>query len=204
MLTGIAEVLFPSLPNPAHAMKIIVGLGNPGVSYRRTRHNFGFMALRALAERRGMRFRRARHRSTQAEGRIGKEKVLLVRPMTFMNLSGEAVSGVVRYFDCARDDLLVVCDDVSLDLGRIRLRRAGSAGGHKGLTSIIHHLHSQEFPRLRLGIGAPPEGVDMMSYVLGVFRRGDWPVMREVIDRAVQAMETWAYHGIDEAMNRFN
>ena len=185
-------------------MKIIVGLGNPGFSYRRTRHNFGFMAVRALAERRGMRFRRARQRSTQAEGRIGKEKVVLVRPMTFMNLSGEAVAGVVKYFDCALEDLLVVCDDVSLDLGRMRLRRSGSAGGHKGLTSIIRHLHSQDFARLRLGVGAPPEGMDMMSYVLGVFRRGEWPVVHEVVERAAQTVETWVYHGSDEAMNRFN
>ncbi len=185
-------------------MKIVVGLGNPGFSYRRTRHNLGFMVLSALARRRGLRFRRGRHRSSQAEGTIGKEKVLLVRPLTFMNLSGETVAAVVERRRCALDDLLVVCDDVSLDLGRLRLRRAGSAGGHKGLQSIIHRLHSEAFPRLRLGIGAPPEGVDMMSYVLSVFRRGEWPAVHEVVDRAVQAVETWVYHGVDEAMNRFN
>jgi len=185
-------------------MKIIVGLGNPGLSYRRTRHNVGFMVVHALAEGRGLRFRRARQRSTQAEGRIGKEKVVLVRPMTFMNLSGEAVAGVVKYFDCALDDLLVVCDDVNLDLGRMRLRRSGSDGGHNGLKSIIRHLHSQDFARLRLGVGAPPEGREMMNYVLGVFRRGERPVVHEVVERAAQAVETWVYHGSDEAMNRFN
>ncbi len=185
-------------------MKIIVGLGNPGFAYRRTRHNFGFMVLSALAEARRLRFRRAGFRSTQAEGQIGKEKVLLVRPMGFMNLSGHTVAGVLKHHRLPLEDLLVICDDVSLDLGRLRLRRAGSAGGHNGLKSIIEHLHSQEFARLRLGVGQPPEGMEMMDYVLGVFRRGEWPLVHEVIERAVQAVETWVYHGADEAMNRFN
>ncbi len=185
-------------------MKIIVGLGNPGLKYRRTRHNFGFMALRGLAELRGMRFRRWRFRSSAARGQIGKEEVVLLRPLTFMNLSGEAVEPAVKHHGCRLADLLVVCDDVDLDLGRIRLRRSGSAGGHKGLESIIYHLHSQDFPRLRLGIGRPPEGIDIMSYVLSVFRRNEWPTVREVTQRAVEAIETWIYHGIDEAMNRHN
>ncbi len=192
-------------------MKVIVGLGNPGFSYRRSRHNFGFMVVQALAEQRGMRFRRAQHQSTQANGRIGKEQVVLVRPMTFMNDSGVAVAGAVKYYisderesGSSLDDLLVVCDDVSLDIGRVRLRRSGSAGGHNGLKSIIHHLHTDQFARLRLGVGQPPDGVDMMSYVLGVFRRNEWQTVHEVIGRAVQAIETWVYFGIDEAMNRFN
>ncbi len=172
--------------------------------YRRTRHNFGFMALRALAELRGTRFRRWRFGSSVAHSRIGKEEVVLLRPLTFMNLTGEVVEPAVKHHGCQPADLLVVCDDVDLDLGRIRLRRSGSAGGHKGLQSIIHHLHSQDFPRLRLGIGRPPEGTDMMSYVLSVFRRNEWPTVRQVAQRAAEAMETWVYHGIDEAMNRHN
>jgi PTH1 family peptidyl-tRNA hydrolase len=185
-------------------MKIIVGLGNPGFSYRRTRHNLGFMVVQALSEQRGMRFRRDRHRSSQAHGRIGKEEVVLVRPMTFMNLSGLAVAGALKQHGASLQDLLVVCDDVNLDLGRMRLRRSGTAGGHNGLKSIIDHLHSDQFPRLRLGVDQPPPGMEMMAYVLGSFRRGDWPAVHEVIARAVQAAETWVYHGIDEAMNRFN
>jgi len=185
-------------------MKIIVGLGNPGFSYRRTRHNLGFMVARALAEHRGLRFRRGKFRSSCAEGLIGKERVALVRPMTFMNNSGIAVAGNARHYDCAPEDMLVVCDDVDLDLGRLRLRRSGSAGGHRGLRSIIKHLGTEEFPRLRLGIGRPDSDVDMMSYVLGVFRRGEWPIVHTTIDRAVQAIETWVYYGADEAMNRFN
>jgi PTH1 family peptidyl-tRNA hydrolase len=121
-----------------------------------------------------------------------------------MNRSGVCVGGLLRYYQCAPADLLVICDDVNLDLGKLRLRRGGSAGGHKGLTSIIHHLHTQDFPRLRLGIGQPPEGMEMMSYVLSAFRRSESPLVEEVIARAVQAVETWVYHGIEEAMNRFN
>lgn len=185
-------------------MKIIVGLGNPGLTYRRTRHNVGYMVANALARQRGIRFRRGRLKCSQGEGEIGNERVLLVKPQTFMNASGACVGAVARYFDCALSDLLVICDDVNLDLGKIRLRRAGSAGGHNGLISIIQHLHSEEFPRLRLGIGRPPEGMDMTSYVLGVFRRSEWPTVSETLERAVQAVETWIYHGIEEAMNRFN
>jgi PTH1 family peptidyl-tRNA hydrolase len=185
-------------------MRVIIGLGNPGFSYRRSRHNFGFMVVQALAEQLGMRFRRAQHRSSQTRGQIGKEDILLVRPMTFMNASGGAVAGALKQSDSPLENMLVVCDDVSLDLGRIRLRRSGSAGGHNGLKSIIDHLHTDQFARLRLGVGQPPEGMDMMSYVLGVFRRNEWPIVHEVVARAIQAIETWVYHGIDEAMNRFN
>ena len=185
-------------------MKIIVGLGNPGLRYRRTRHNLGFMVVGAAAHQRGIRFRRGRFQCTQGEGRIGKEYVLLVRPQTFMNLSGVCVGRIIRSRQCPLSDLLVVCDDVHLELGKIRLRRGGSAGGHKGLASIIRNVHTQEFARLRLGVGQPPESVDMMSYVLSPFRRGEWPAVHEMIEQAAQAVETWVYYGIEQAMNRFN
>jgi PTH1 family peptidyl-tRNA hydrolase len=185
-------------------MKVIVGLGNPGFGYRRTRHNIGYMVVNALAEARGIRIRRGRYQCMWGEGEVRKERVTLVRPITFMNSSGVCVAGVVNQLDCPLSDLLVICDDVNLDLGKIRLRRAGSAGGHNGLMSIIKHIHSEEFPRLRIGVGQPPEGLDMMSYVLGAFRRGEWPVVNETIERSVQAVETWVCHGVEEAMNRFN
>ena len=185
-------------------MKMIVGLGNPGFSYRRTRHNLGFMVVNALARERGIRLRRDRFRTVGGEGRIGSEQVILLRPQTFMNRSGRAVAAAVERRNCALENILIICDDVDLPLGKLRMRRSGSAGGHKGMMSIIESLGSREFPRLRLGVGQPPEDVDMMSYVLGAFRRGEWPVVREVIAQAVQAAETWVYHGIDEAMNRFN
>jgi len=207
-------------------MKIIVGLGNPGFTYRRTRHNLGFMVAKLVAEQRGIRFHRGRWKCAFGEGSIGKEEVVLIRPLTFMNASGECVAAVVKHYQgdlpagpsgTLRDpigvqkgrqaglsDLLVVCDDVALDLGRLRVRRAGSAGGHKGISSLIHSLHSQEFARLRLGVGQPPEGRDMMSYVLAPFRRGEWPTVHEMLDRAAQAVETWVYYGAEEAMNRYN
>jgi PTH1 family peptidyl-tRNA hydrolase len=121
-----------------------------------------------------------------------------------MNLSGRSVAPLVRETGCSLEDLLIVCDDVNLDLGVLRLRRQGSAGGHKGLHSIIHNLHSQAFPRLRLGVGRPPQGADMMDYVLHPFRRAERPIVDHVVEQAVQAIQTWAYHGIEEAMNRFN
>ncbi len=185
-------------------MKIIVGLGNPGLRYRRTRHNFGSIVLGALARSRRLGFRRGKHRCTRAMGRIGKEEVLLIRPQTYMNLSGRCVAPLLRESGLSVADLMVVCDDVNLDLGRMRLRRGGSAGGHKGLASIAQHLKTQAFPRLRLGVGEPPEWMDMMSYVLGAFPRGEREVVNQTIARAVQALETWVYYGIEEAMNRFN
>ena len=185
-------------------MKIIVGLGNPGLRYRSTRHNLGFMVVAALAHQRRLRFRRGRFHCAQAEGQIGKEAVLLVRPHTYMNLTGRCVSPLARHAASSLDDLLVICDDTNLGLGRLRLRPHGSAGGHKGLDSIIHDLHSQAFPRLRLGIGQPPTDGDFMAYVLSPFSRSEWPLVHHMIDRAVQAVETWIYHGLDEAMNRFN
>jgi PTH1 family peptidyl-tRNA hydrolase len=185
-------------------MKIIVGLGNPGLRYRQTRHNLGFMVVNRVAEERGLRFRRGRFKSTQAEGEIGKEQVLLVRPMTFMNLSGVCVASVVREQGCEPSQVLVVCDDVNLDLGKLRLRRSGTAGGHKGLESVIQQLRNQQFPRLRVGIGQPPAGMEMMRYVLSPFRREERLIAGETIERAAQAVETWVCYGIDEAMNRFN
>jgi PTH1 family peptidyl-tRNA hydrolase len=185
-------------------VKLIVGLGNPGLKYRRTRHNLGFMVVEALAEQRGLRFRRGKFRGMEAAGQIGKEQVLLVKPLTYMNASGECVGGLVRYYQCDLQEVLVIFDDIALDLGKLRLRRGGSAGGHNGVESILKHLHSEEFPRLRLGVGKPPEWMDMMSYVLSPFPRGEAKLVRETVDRATLAIETWLYHGIDEAMNRFN
>jgi PTH1 family peptidyl-tRNA hydrolase len=185
-------------------MKIIVGLGNPGLRYRRTRHNLGFMAVTQLLHQRGLRLRRGRFRGSQAEAQIGKEPVLFLLPHTYMNLSGHAVSAALHHANCPLHDLLVVCDDINLDLGRLRLRRQGSPGGHKGLESITQLLHSQAFPRLRLGIGPLPPDLDLITYVLSPFPRRDWPLVRDMLDRAAQALETWIYHGLEEAMNRFN
>ena len=185
-------------------MKLIVGLGNPGLKYRRTRHNLGFRVIDALVKPREIRLTRGRFRCLQGEGQIGKERVLFVKPLTFMNDSGACVAPLAHYCKVELPDLLVVYDDVDLEVGKIRLRREGSAGGHNGMTSIIKQLGRQDFPRLRLGISHPPAWMDMMSYVLGTFPRGDLKIVDEIMEQATLAVETWVYHGIDEAMNRFN
>ncbi len=185
-------------------MKIVVGLGNPGLKYRRTRHNLGYMVADAFAEPRGGKWRPGKFKGLEAEIAVGKERVLVVKPTTFMNLSGECVGSVVRYYQVPLDDVLVVFDEVQLELGRLRLRPGGSAGGHNGVESVIKHLGTEQFPRLRLGVGAPPEWMDMMSYVLGVFPRGDQKTVKDMLERAVLATETWVYYGLTEAMNRFN
>ena len=200
----LAQGMPAAPPNPSQAMKVIVGLGNPGLRYRRTRHNLGFTVVGALAQQRGIGFRRGRFQCTRGEGRIGKERVVLVRPRTYMNLSGRCVAPLVHDLDCSPEDLMVVCDDINLPLGRIRLRRGGSAGGHKGLESVIERLRTEDFPRLRVGVGGPPEGMDAMDYVLSGFAQRERPAVGEAVERAVQALETWVYHGIEEAMNRFN
>ena len=185
-------------------MKIIVGLGNPGLKYRSTRHNLGFMVVDALAGQREAKWRSGRFKGLQAEVQLGKEQVQLVKPVTYMNLSGECVGSLVRYYQVPLEDVLVVFDEVQLELGRLRLRPGGSAGGHNGVESVIKHLHTEQFPRLRLGVGAPPEWMDMMSYVLGTFPRGERKTVEDMIARAVLAAEAWVYYGITEAMNRFN
>ena len=144
-------------------------------------------------------------RFLEAEVQLGKERVLLVKPITYMNLSGECVGNVVRYYQVPLEDVLVVFDEVQLELGRLRLRPGGSAGGHNGVESVIKHLSTEQFPRLRLGVGAAPEWMDMMSYVLGVFPRGDQKVVRDMIERAVLAAETWVVlrpHRDDEPVQR--
>jgi len=185
-------------------VKVIVGLGNPGLTYRKTRHNLGHMVVGRLARERGIGFRRGRFECTQGEGTIGEERVLLVRPQTFMNRSGACVAPLMRHLGLPPSDLLVICDDVNLELGRLRLRRSGSAGGHKGLGSIIQRLGSDEFARLRLGVGRPPGDPDLVDHVLSSFRRSEWPLVEELLARAAQAAETWVCHGAEEAMNRFN
>ena len=185
-------------------MKLIVGLGNPGRRYSATRHNVGFQALEALARLRGFRFRRGRFRAEEAEAAFGSERAVLLKPLTYMNLSGQAVQAAARFYKVALKDLLVVCDDVHLPAGKVRLRRRGSDAGHNGLASIIQRLGSQEVARLKIGIGETPSGLPREQYVLSKFRPDELPLLQEAIERAAQAVEVWAYYGIEEAMNRFN
>lgn len=183
---------------------LIAGLGNPGRKYAGTRHNLGYEVLEELGSRHGIAPRRSKFRGALGEGSIAGRRVALLRPSTYMNLSGESVAPALRYYGLPLTHLLVICDDVHLPSGQVRLRRSGSAGGHNGLISIIQHLDSESFPRLRIGIGEPPPGVDQVRYVLMPFRREELAGVREAIDLAADAVETWLAEGIEAAMNRFN
>jgi PTH1 family peptidyl-tRNA hydrolase len=184
-------------------MKIIVGLGNPGRQYERTRHNVGFAVVDALADSpRGGPFQERFHAEV-AEFTENADKVLLVKPLTFMNLSGRCVRAVADFYKVAWEDVLVVCDDFNLPLGKLRLRTRGTHGGHNGLRDIQEHLGTTVYPRLRIGVGVPGEG-EAVDHVLGKFRPSERDVIEGAIERAAQAAATWLHHGIHAAMNQYN
>ncbi len=184
---------------------LAVFLGNPGPRYALTRHNAGFMAADALAEARGIRVDLLRFHALTGELRLGQERVLVMKPQTFMNLSGQAVGEAARFYKIPPEHVLVVSDEVSLPTGRLRVRTKGSAGGHNGLKSIIEALGSDAFPRIRIGVDAPPHpDFDMADWVLGVFRDADAETMRAAAKRAAEAVECYITEGPERAMNRFN
>jgi PTH1 family peptidyl-tRNA hydrolase len=186
------------------APRLIIGLGNPGGEYLATRHNVGFEVTDLIAARAGARFRRGRFRAVQAEAQVAGARVILVQPRTYMNRSGVSVRGAVNYYKTPLSQVLVICDDVHLPPGRVRLRRSGSAGGHNGLTSIIQALGSSEFPRLRIGVGEPPPHMGQIDYVLGRFEPEERKEIAAAIAAAADAVEVWIAEGIEAAMNRFN
>ena len=184
---------------------LIVCLGNPGPKYECTRHNAGFMTADALAKKLGVSISRARFKALTASAEINGEKVLLMKPQTFMNLSGEAVGEAARFYKIPSDHVIVVSDEVSLPLGKLRVRMKGSAGGHNGLKSIIAALGSDAFPRIRIGVGAPPHpDYDMADWVLSVFRDRDLEDMRAAADRAAEAVICYIGEGPERTMNLFN
>jgi PTH1 family peptidyl-tRNA hydrolase len=193
-------------------MKIVVGLGNPGPKYDQTRHNVGFRVIEELSLRWAAGKPKQRFDAAVAEvtfgsgggGARGGEKVLLATPRTYMNESGRAVRQLVDFYGLQLGDLLVVCDDFNLELARLRLRAGGSAGGQKGLADIIRKLATEEFPRLRIGIGRPPEQMDAADFVLSKFRRGEQKPMDEAVVRAAEGVELWIRQGVGPAMNRIN
>ena len=190
---------------PPTPLTLIVGLGNPGSEYASHRHNVGFQIVEALASLHGLSF--ARHKKARArvtEGQIGDRPVLLAKPQTFMNLSGKTVQRLNRERDIPPECILVVCDDLDLPLGRLRIRPRGGSGGHKGLRSIIESLDSQDFSRLRVGIDRPTGSLDPAEYVLQPFSEEDKTVVAETLERAVNAIEAWLAEGIVAAMDRFN
>lgn len=183
---------------------LIIGLGNPGQEYAETRHNVGFRVLDELARRHGLTFSQQERKARVASGVILGKKVILAKPQTYMNLSGEAARALVNFYKIELPRLLVVSDDLDIPLGTLRLRKAGGAGGQGGLRSIIQHLGSQDFNRLRFGIGRPPGRMQPKDYVLQAFKGDDAILAAEVVGRAAQAVETWLVEGIDQAMNRYN
>lgn len=183
---------------------VLCGLGNPGQKYRATRHNLGFRLADFFAERYGGKWSRARGGYHSSAVRVGTENVLLVKPHTYMNLSGEALAALDEDGLVVIERLLVVCDDTALPTGQIRLRRGGGDGGHNGLKSIIYHLNTERFPRLRLGCGPVPELTDPADYVLAPFPDEEIRLVEDMIREAAKCVETWLRDGIDAAMNRFN
>lgn len=184
---------------------LIVGLGNPGEKYENTRHNVGFMTIDELAERKRIPVQKLKYRALTNTAELGGTKVLLMKPVTYMNLSGEAVGEAARFYKIPPERVLVVSDDVSLPLGKLRIRKSGSAGGHNGLKSIIQHLGGEEFPRLKVGVGGKPHpDYDMADWVLSKFAGEDKKTIDEAVKRAADAIEYYLQYGPDKAMGRFN
>lgn len=183
---------------------LIVGLGNPGREYRDTRHNIGFMLLDRLAVKLDARFSRLQSQALVAPCVYAGRRIILAKPQTFMNLSGRAVKGLVRFYKLPLEALLVAYDDLDLPPGTLRLRPDGRSAGHRGMESIIEHLGTDSFPRLRLGIGRPPGRMEAREYVLQNFTDEEMRLVSETLNRAVEAVLTWVTDGLEAAMNRFN
>lgn len=185
-------------------MYLIVGLGNPGAQYSGTRHNAGFMVLDALADKHRISVDTKKHKGFVGKGMIGAEKVILLKPQTFMNLSGESVREAMDFYKIDPENVLVIYDDISLKPGQLRLRSKGSAGGHNGIKNIILHMKTQEFPRVKVGVGEKPPRMDLVDHVLGHFQGEDKKAFEASIPEAVNAVEVFLAEGMDVAMNRFN
>jgi peptidyl-tRNA hydrolase, PTH1 family len=185
-------------------MKIVVGLGNPGKKYDNTRHNIGFAVIDALAAGPGVGRSQERFDSQVAEWIEDGEKVLLLKPETFMNLSGRAVRQAVDFYQVELANVLVICDDMSLPLGKLRFRARGTHGGHNGLRDIQNHLGTTEYARLRIGVGDPGERGDAVDHVLGRFRPSEKPAIEEAVQMAVQGVVLWVRQGIEKCMNQYN
>ena len=185
-------------------MYVIAGLGNPGREYEGTRHNVGFMTLDALADKYNIDVREKAFKGLIGKGVIEGNKVILVKPQTYMNLSGECIRQVMDYYKVDPSEFIVIYDDISLVPGGIRIRKKGSAGGHNGIKNIIAHLGTQEFPRIKVGVGDKPKGMDLADYVLGHFSKEDQAKMDEAFKDAANAAEMILDKGMDAAMNHYN
>lgn len=185
-------------------MYIIAGLGNPTSKYEHTRHNVGFEVIDRLAEEYHISVDTKKHRALIGKGVIGGQKVILVKPQTFMNLSGESIREVLEYYKADPEELIVIYDDISLEPGQIRVRKKGSAGGHNGIKNIILQLATQEFPRIKVGVGEKPAHMDLADHVLGRFHQADRQAVDGAEEDAAKALACILEHGVEAAMNAFN
>ena len=185
-------------------MFLIVGLGNPGVEYAATRHNIGFDMITYLSDKYNIPVNSREGKALVGKGILAGEKVMLAQPQTYMNLSGESVRALMDYYKIDIEDLLVIYDDISLDVGQIRMRGKGSAGGHNGIKSIIQHTGTQEFARIKIGVGQKPEGGDLVKHVLGRFSREEDGMFRDVFALAEEGLLAWLHEDMKSAMNKVN
>lgn len=183
-------------------MYLIVGLGNPGTEYRNTRHNVGFDVIDLMAEKYNIKINRIRFKGSIGEGSINGEKVIFLKPSTYMNLSGESVVEAASFYKIPKENIIVIYDDISLEVGRMRVRPEGSAGGHNGIKNIILHLSSEVFPRVKVGVGQPER--DLVKHVLGHFAKEEREVLYKVFMNAMEATVSIIEDGVIEAMNKFN
>jgi PTH1 family peptidyl-tRNA hydrolase len=185
-------------------MKLVVGLGNIGTQYTNTRHNIGFEVAGELARRNNVHFHVGKFKGEEAELRLEGQRILLLKPHTLMNLSGDAVVAAMRFYKLLPAQLLIICDDINLPLGKLRIRAQGSDGGHNGLWHVIHRLGTPAFPRLRIGVGEKPAQMELVDYVLSRFLASERPVINAARDHAAMAAESWIIDGIEATMNRWN
>ncbi len=186
-------------------MYIIAGLGNPGKQYDMTRHNIGFHTIDYMADKLNVKVKKLKFKALYGECEIAGEKTLLIKPQTYMNLSGESIAGFAQFYKINPSNIIIINDDISLETGRIRVRPKGSAGGHNGLKSIIYMLESDEFPRVKMGVGAPKnENYDLADFVLGHFTKEEIPIMEKAIMKASDAAEEIIRAGVSSAMNKYN
>ena len=184
---------------------LIVGLGNPGKQYENTRHNAGFICIDVLADKYGIKINKLKFKSLMGEGRIEGRRCLLLKPQTFMNLSGEAVRDAVEFYKIPVENVIVICDDISLEPGKMRIRRKGSHGGQNGMRNIIYHLKDDNFPRIKIGIGAKPNPeYDLADWVLSRFSQSEAKLIKQVADNTVSAIEIMVKGDIDKAMSNYN
>lgn len=185
-------------------MYVVVGLGNPGSQYAQTKHNIGFVTVDYFAEQHNIKFNKVKHKAVIGEGIMSGEKLMLVKPQTYMNDSGECVMELVNFYKLPLENLIVIYDDIDLPVGKVRIRSSGSSGTHNGMRSIIYLLNRQEFPRIRIGVGKQPEYMDLADYVMTKFSKDEVPLIEEAVKKAALTVEEIVRSGISAAMNKYN